>query len=446
MESFEDLNSSRIGRAHVGLLVLASMGMFLDGYDLSVITLGILVIPRQLDFSKLQYLLVNVSSFAGMLIGAPLLGALADRYGRKTVFGVDLVLFVVFAVTAGLARSFGLLFASRLLLCVGIGGDYPISSTMVSEFAPVRSRGRLLFAMVGMYWVGTLFAGLINYLFAGHTDFWRYSFVIGGLLAIPVIALRFRTPESPRWLVSRGRIEEADRSRERITGLKRPPRPQEAREAGSQEAGRALRLGEVFRGRYALVTLFVLAAWFIFDVESYGFGFYIPLMFSELGFAGNYRHIAVGGMVVALGAILGYLIAILIAERVGRRYLTIIGFGMMFALLLLASLTQLRGVYKVVPFVFVFLLFEQWIGAVTLFYPTELFPTSVRSSVQGLATAVSRLGAILGVVVFPLVPIFHSLLVFALMALAGLVVAVVLAPETKQSSLEEIVRRYSKEG
>ncbi len=201
LEGFEVLDNSRMTSTHRGgLFILSSMGgLFLDGYDLSIITLAMLVIPAQLSLTLTEHVLVNVSSFVGMAIGRPPCCWFADRFGRKVVFGMDLILFVVFAILSGLSVNFYMLFVSRLLLGVGIGGDYPISSTMLSEFAPVRNRGSLLIGMVGLYWVGSLMASAMNYAFAPpFTDFWRYTFVIGGLMAIPIILLRLRIPESPQ--------------------------------------------------------------------------------------------------------------------------------------------------------------------------------------------------------------------------------------------------------
>ncbi|WP_229657398.1 MFS transporter [Thermogymnomonas acidicola] len=432
LEGFEVLDNSRMTSTHRGLFILSSMGLFLDGYDLSIITLAMLVIPAQLSLTLTEHVLVNVSSFVGMAIGAPLLGWFADRFGRKVVFGMDLILFVVFAILSGLSVNFYMLFVSRLLLGVGIGGDYPISSTMLSEFAPVRNRGSLLIGMVGLYWVGSLMASAMNYAFAPFTDFWRYTFVIGGLMAIPIILLRLRIPESPRWLVSRGRYREAEESIERITGSRglsiANGRPQRSK------------LSEIMRGRYALMAFFVFTAWFFFDVAAYGIGFYSPVILSELGFDRHIRLIAEGGMIIAVGAIVGYVVAFGLAENIGRRYLTIVGFLVMTVLLFLGSFVRISGPLKLIPFFFLFVLFEQWVGAVTLFYPAELFPTSVRSTVQGTSTAISRIGAIMGVVLFPYFSVFSSLEVFAFFSLVGLVIAIALAPETKRKSLEKIVQ------
>ncbi|EQB70096.1 MAG: sugar transporter, partial [Thermoplasmatales archaeon A-plasma] len=137
---FGSMDRSPVTRSHWKIFTISSMGMFLNGYDLSVITLAMVVIPHQIGLSTEQYLAVNASAFAGMLMGAPLIGRLADRIGRRRIFGLDLILFVVFAILSGLSTNFLELFSFRFLLGLGIGGDYPVSSTMVSEFSPIRPR------------------------------------------------------------------------------------------------------------------------------------------------------------------------------------------------------------------------------------------------------------------------------------------------------------------
>ncbi|CAC11478.1 inorganic phosphate transporter related protein [Thermoplasma acidophilum] len=440
MGFFDEMDNMRMRPFHRKMEILASMGMFLDGYDLSVIAMAILLMPIQLKFSKPEYILVNVSALAGMIVGAPLLGRLSDRIGRKKIFDIDLILFVVFAITAGLATNFWMMFISRFMLGVGIGGDYPISSTIVSEFAPVKRRGTLLYAMVGMYWLGSLFSGIMNYTFAFTYYFWRYTFIIGGIVAIPIISLRMQIPESPRWLVSQGRADEASKVIENITG--KEPDLNEGVIEGKEE--RSVRFRDLFSSGFLSKTVFVLSVWFLFDVASYGIGFYYPTMMREIGLSASalntagLRVIAEIGMIVAVGAIVGYAVAMMLADRVGRRVLTLVGVFVMFALLFLGSMVKIVSLIPLVSFFFSFVLFEQWVGAATLFYPTELYPTNYRSTIQGIATSVSRVGAIMGVVVFPLYPIFHSMFLFATLMFVAFVITVLFAPETKKKPLEKI--------
>ncbi|KQB35618.1 MFS transporter [Acidiplasma cupricumulans] len=423
---FDAIDNSRINKNGIKLFALASTGLFLDGYDLSIITMAALVLPAQLHLSELEYILIDISSFAGMLAGAPLLGILSDRIGRKKIFGIDLIFFVLFAITAGLSTNFIELFLSRLLMGFGIGGDYPISSTMMSEFSPKKTRGKLLITMVGMYWVGAFVSAAANYFFVIYYDFWRYTFILGGLMAVPIILLRLSVPESPRWLASHGKIEDAEYSEIEIAGRSDNLKNSEYK----------------IKTKYGKTFIFVILAWFIFDVAAYGIGFYYPVIFSTLGFKHQFRSIAEAGMLISIGGILGYIIAMPLADRLGRRFLTISGFFIMSLLLILGSIIKISGLYTV-PFFFIFVLFEQWVGAVTLFYPTELFDTTVRSTIQGIATAVSRVGAIMGIVLFPLFPVFHSLSIFAGFSVFGLIIAIIMAPETNKNSLEKNVETYT---
>lgn len=425
----DTMDRSPVRAAHLKLFTLSSMGMFLNGYDLSVITLAMVVIPHQLAFSETQYILVNVSSFAGMLVGAPLLGKLADLIGRRRIFGLDLLFFVVFAIASGLSTNFAEMFSFRFLLGMGIGGDYPISATIMSEFSPVKPRGKLLLGMVALYWVGSLFSGIMNLTFIYSAYFWRYTFIIGGIIALPVIFVRLSVPESPRWLMAHGRPEEAAAAIRIISGAD----PGEPRYQAVQSSSKE----RLFRRHFLLSLFFVLSAWFLFDVAAYGMGFYIPRVISTIGFAGNLRLTAESGIIISIGGIAGYAIGLPFADRLGRRFLTISGFAVMTAVLFAGSIVHITGL-ALVPYYFIFVLFEQWIGAVTLFYPAEIFPTGVRASAQGLSTAVSRIGAIMGIVLFPLFPVFRSLYVFAFLSLAGLIISILLAPETRERSLESI--------
>ncbi len=446
MAFFDYMDRSQLKPFHTRIQLLASMGMFLDGYDLSVITMAIILIPHQLDLSSVQYILVNVSAFVGMIVGAPILGKLSDRIGRKKIFGIDLFFFTIFAIISGLSMNFYMLFISRFMLGIGIGGDYPISSTMVAEFSPSERRGRMLFGMVGMYWLGSLFSGAMNYAFAYTLYFWRYTFIIGGLISIPIIFLRMQVPESPRWLISHGKLREAESIVYEMTG--KYPDPGEGRT--EMEAEDKISFRDLFRNKYLYTTIFVLSVWFLFDVAAYGIGFYYPLVISEMGLksaminTAGLRTVARSSIIISLGAIAGYAIALPLADRAGRRFLTVSGFLIMSFLLFLGSLIKISGLLYVVPFFFSFVLFEQWVGAATLFYPTELYPTNYRSTVQGISTSVSRIGAVMGVIIFPFFTVFHSLMIFAFVSLAALITSVLLAPETKNISLEKIWRSRNK--
>ncbi len=430
---FESLDRSRLGKMHLWIIVLASMGLFLDGYDLSIIgSAQEYVLFKAFSETKLVYDLINASSFIGMAVGAPILGILSDRKGRKFVFTLDLIFFVVFAATAAFSQNSIELFASRLLLGVGIGGDYPASSTLISEFSPIKKRGTILMLMVAFYWIGAGVASALTLptLYFFGTNFWRALSLIGAIAAVPIILMRIRIPESARWLEAHGDDKDA---REVIKEVAVP-----------ESAGIWKEETPFYRRQsFVLSLVFVLSAWFLFDVASYGIGFYYPLIYGTIiGSPGEtviskIYGSALFGLLLTAGALIGYAIAIYLVDRAGRAPLTIVGFGGMSVILGVLAFTRITGL-AVLGYFFIFVLFEQWIGAVTLFYPTELFKTKERASLQGTATLVSRIGAVTGIFVFPLYAIFSSLTVFFLFSFIGFVIALLLAPETKKRSLEEI--------
>ncbi|AKV74133.1 MFS transporter [Metallosphaera sedula] len=401
---------------------ISSAGFLLDGYDLSVISFALLFLPKELHLTPLQEGLVSSASLMGMILGSVLLGLLSDKMGRKRLMGLDLVIFTVFAITSALSQNFLEMFLSRLLLGVGIGGDYPLSSSLMAEYSPSRSRGRYLVGAVSMYWVGTLLSAVVNLVFLPTGDyFWRYSFAFGALLSIPVIVARFSLPESPRWLISKGKLKgdgipTQEEENKGVTGFL-----------------------DLFRMRLLPYLLLVSAIWFLFDVASYGIGLYYPAIFREFSLPSNYE-VIYATMIIAVGAILGYILAEVAIDSLGRRAVLLSGLGVMALLLAVGGVLRLTGVV-LVPYFAVFVAMEQWAGAVTLFYPAELFPTPVRSSAQGFATAVSRIGAVLGVVFFPsmvkVLGLSNSLILFSVTSAIAFILALLLR-ETKRKELEEI--------
>jgi len=159
--------------------LVTSAGFLLDGYDLSVISFASIFIRKEFSLSATEYGLLLSASLIGMIPGSLIFGYLSDKIGRKRVLGLDLFFFLVFGTLASISTNFAELFTSRLLLGVGIGGDYPISSTFMSELLPSKSRGRYLTGAVSMYWVGTVLSGLVTLLFLPQGQyFWRYVFLI----------------------------------------------------------------------------------------------------------------------------------------------------------------------------------------------------------------------------------------------------------------------------
>lgn len=443
---YNALDSAKMKGIHYKITALSAMGVFLDGFDISIISVALLLLKTipSFDLSSPANLgLLAASTVIGMLIGAVSIGYITDIYGRRLMYLWDMVIFIVFTALTAVSVNFIQMFTFRLLLGIGIGADYAISTTIIAEFSPKNKRGRLLSFNVLAWWIGYAAAFIIGYaLLPLGTQAFRYMFAVGIIPAIIVLFWRRTIPESPRWLASHGKSEEARKVERFVVGR-----------SDSLSAKKVktnfLRL---FDRRYIKATLFVAIFWFSYDVAFYGIGIFTPTILTVLGFTKSYA--VLSSAVFAGFAIIGGVLAVLLVEKAGRKLLNSLGFlGMLIAMFTLFYFTPIgvaigKPVVAVsgVLIVSMFILFEvtQTLGPGTMdfVYPQELYPTSLRATGQGLGTSISRVGAILGITTFPLIAsqlgVKYSMLFFGIFALIGLLATLILAPETKGKSLEEL--------
>src|SRR3954470_2277643 len=197
--------------AHRRLLLGSGAGWALDAMDVGLISFVLAQLAVQWDVSATELSLVPTIGFVGMAVGAAAGGLLADRLGRRTVFALTLLVYGVATGASALAWSIGSLVVLRLVVGLGLGAELPVASTLVSEFAPPRIRGRVVVALEAFWAVGWTLSALIGYLVIPTSDNgWRWALAIGALPALYSAVVRSRLPESVRFLESRGRHEEAE--------------------------------------------------------------------------------------------------------------------------------------------------------------------------------------------------------------------------------------------
>jgi MFS family permease len=232
---------------------LSAMGVMLDGFDLFIMGVALPLVARDFGLSSVQQGLVGAAAVIGAIVGALLLGRLADVFGRRALFRIDLVLFIVFAIASALAWDVWSLVVFRLLLGVAIGADYPISAAYVAEFMPARLRGRMLVSAFAFQAAGSLLGALVGIsilVVDPSEDAWRWMLAAGVVPAAIVMALRLGVPESPSW------------AEERRSG----------RTAGMAAPGYRRLLATGVRARTALATI----PWSLMDVCLYGVGIFTP--------------------------------------------------------------------------------------------------------------------------------------------------------------------------
>ncbi len=442
------LDDAKLRRVHWKIWFLSAMGVFLDGFDLFIIGVSLPLIAHQMDVTKTGIGLIGAAAPLGAMVGAFSLGRFTDKLGRKAMYLFDLLFFIVFAGLSALAWNWLSLLIFRLLLGIGIGADYPISSTYVSELMPKRIRGRMLSGAFSFQALGALFGAIVG---LGILSFdpvpsaWRIMLAIGVIPAILVMILRTSVPESPRWTMEHGDAETARALAEKITGEKIAPQ---------NTVPRKMLYHDLFRNTYLARTIFVTVPWLLMDIGLYGIGIFTPTILSVMAFAGHGSFIhkdilsTQGAIFLDVFLVIGFALNIALIEKIGRIRLQLIGFagmGVAMTMLALAGIPKgAAGILTIVIF-FGFALFNLSVNAgpnaTTWILPTEVFPTSLRASGHGLASASGKFGAALGIFLLPVVEqlwgLGATLAMVAIASFLGLIVTWILGRETAGKSLEE---------
>lgn len=438
--SLQGTESPRARHFERRISVLAGAGMFIDGFDVSVIAVALPGLTHEWNITDgiikgMVASAVVVGMFFGMMYG----GMLVDKFGRRRMYMFDLTGFVVFALVAAVTQNVWQLIFARFMLGLFIGADYPISSSMTAEFTSPKRRGRMIIFMSLLWQLGSFSAYVTGIIFLPLGDnAWRWMLFVGAILAIIVIILRHNVPESPRWLRDQGRDEDAD-AIEKEVAEKYDVYIDSRREQAVSEGGS---WRELFSPLMLRATIFCSLFWFSFAVSFYGIQMYTPTILNP--FTGGRPSLAfLGAALIAFLGVIGAAIGMYTVERVGRRRQIIVCLaGMVVALIILSVWTNPSLVPLIILLSITILLANLGPGVLNMVYPNEMFPTRLRGSGVGFAGSVSRIGSILGVLVFPAMVqawgMNNATWLFAGVAFIGLVGSIALAPETKGRTLEEL--------
>jgi sugar porter (SP) family MFS transporter len=386
----------------------------------------------------------------GCMFGAGLAGPISDRIGRRRFMLISAVLFLVSAVGCALPRTITAFVIFRFIGGLGIGSAAVLSPLYIAEVAPARVRGALVSVNQLAIVTGILLAYFVNWMFAGvGPSNWRWMFGLGAVPSIFFFLLLLRVPESPRWLVKNGREDEAR------TVLTRADTA-EAAAVGIREIKDTLALEEgSFRELFSpafrrpLLIAIVLA---IFQ-QITGINailYYAPRIFEGAGFA---RMSAIGqSTIVGLVNMLFTVVAIVLADKVGRRPLLLVATGGMGVSLVLLGAAFKFPFLPASALLFIILLyiafFASAMGPLVWVVMAEIFPIKVRGSAMGLATLILWFADFLVTLTFPIISDrFHpatAFWIYAAMCGLDLVFMWFYLPETKGRTLEEIERGWLK--
>ncbi|KAI1362997.1 major facilitator superfamily domain-containing protein [Xylaria arbuscula] len=516
--ALSEIDKVPFGLYHVRAVLVAGIGFFLDSYDIFAINLVTLLLgvvfwqgsPDDavngyggnhgvLPTSVSQTL--KTSTSAGIVIGQLLFGWLADKYGRRKMYGVELGIILVSTlscclIAASQAISFtGILTFWRVMMGVGIGGDYPLSSVITSEFAPTRWRGAMMAAVFSMQGIGQLAAAIVALIVTAsfapifltasdvaHCDYdcqtaadrcWRIIIGVGAVPAVFALYYRITIPETPRYTFevakdvekaaadikayvasqSEGEVDEIKQAR-----MKKVASPALAIPAASWSDA----YGYFKQWKNGKVLIGTTLSWFFLDFAFYGLGLNNQVILQAIGYAkGDSLHAilhnsAVGTIIlVVAGSLPGYWTSIFLIDTIGRKPLQILGFSILTVVFSVLGFCyyQLDKGSLLALYVIANYFFNFGPNTTTFIIPGECYPTRYRSTGHGISAAMGKVGAILAQVIsIPLLrkgappecegtectPWIDKLMqIFALFMLLGLIISF-LVPETKGYTLEEL--------
>lgn len=442
---------------------LAAAGKFFEGLVVFMTGVAMPLISQEFGMNAFQHGIVGAASLAGILVGALFLGGLADHFGRKTVFIVEMALFIVFLVLLSLSPSYFWLVVFLFGVGLALGCDYPTAHLVISESIPSANRGRLVLAAFGFQAVGALIGTLVGYVILANlpeVTAWRWMYATAILPAIAVVIGRLFVTESAPWLLAHGHKEKAERETARL--LKRDPLyPKDVELASkSKPVSKADRHPlKLFDAKNRRATILASVPWFLQDLGTYGIGMFTPtILAAALGHGtvhvhdltdiiANDERAAQGAALIDVLLIVGIIGAVLLADKVGRIPLQIVGFVGCAAGLFVAALSSYYTGTTHMALIFAgFMLFNFMTNlgpnAQTYLLAGEVFPTHIRGMGAGFAAGFAKIGAVTTAFLFPI--LLHEIgtqaLLFILVgtSLVGAVVTYLFRIETTGKNLDEI--------
>ncbi|MER5890456.1 MFS transporter [Streptomyces sp. NPDC001941] len=423
-----DLEQRRIKRLQNRMALCAGGGEACDGWVLGVTAAALPLARSDLGLSSLQTGLIGSAALIGIFFGGLIFGWLTDRFGRQRMYLADLLVFLIgslvqFVVTDGVQ-----LFAVRLVMGIAVGADYAIAGALVAEFASPERRGRLLGSLVASWYIGYTAAasfGLALAAWSTNPAIWRWILASSAVVALMVLLARLGTPESPRWLASKGRTAEADEVSRRWLGHSIIEVAPDASPGSRSEFAVLLSPG------YRRMTVFTSVFWLCQTTPFYAISVFAPQVMASLGIADHH----VSEILLNVFLLVGCLAGVWLVDRTSRRALLIVPFVVAAGALFLLG-GQPSGPQWVISLSIAgFALAHASSSTLQAVYPSEVFPTKIRATGLGFAAAASRIGGAVGTFLMPIgldrwgiTPIMFC---GAALCLIGVAVSAAWAPETK---------------
>ncbi|MCR5833220.1 MAG: MFS transporter [Selenomonadaceae bacterium] len=436
----ERLERLPVGSFHYKLLVITGLGWLFDSMDTGLISFVLPILAKEWGLSPEQVGWIGSVGLIGMALGAVLAGTIADKFGRKNVFAATVILYSVSTGLCAVAWNYESLLVFRFLVGFGLGGELPVAATLMSEYAPTQLRGRFIVLLESFWGVGWLVAALISYILIPRFG-WHIAFLIGALPALYVFIIRLHMPESIRYLMSKGRVNEA---KEIILSLEKnlnvASKPITEDELKTKETHSFnLTVATLWSKPFRVRTLMIWLAWFGIVFSYYGIFMWLPSIVFAQGFeiVKSFEYV----LIMTLAQLPGYFAAAMLVDKIGRRYTL--------SLFLLMSgvcsyfFGDADSAIAILLWGAAMSFFNLGAWGVIYTYTPELYPTSIRALGSGWAAGFGRIGGMIAPLLVGVLLANDAMieLIFVMFASVFVIISVIvlsLGIESKRKSLEEI--------
>lgn len=392
-----------LGSFHYKMLVINGFAWAFDAFDVGLVTFVVTALTAAWNLSSAQVGSILSIGLVGMLVGALLSGPVADRWGRKAVFQITMLIYAVFSLLCAVAPNFTSLLVFRFLVGVGLGGETPVVTSLLGEFIPAAHRGKVQ-GLINTFWaVGWVLAAIVSY-FIIPTYGWRLAFVAGALPALYIFYVRRHLPESPRWLIAQGRNDDAEKIIEKIEKITAknhtlPPVVVEDVIANASAAKEKINMGVLFSDKYLRRTIMLWGLWFLGMFGYYGLFSWLPSLFVKAGhtMVKSFSYV----LIMQIAYVPNQIICAYLMDKFGRKWLLVTNLFLAGIATIVYGWALGHGVTTstVVLLGVITSFFVSAIWGITYTYTPELYPTKVRATGVSGASACSRIGSALAPIV-----------------------------------------------
>lgn len=425
-------------KIHAKIMAYTIGGSFLDGYILGIIEFAMLMLVPYMNMSASWQGFIGSSPLIGIFIGSLFFGKLSDSIGRQKIYTTNFIVIVIVSILQFFVNTPPPLFILRLILGVCIGAEYAVGPALITEFLPANRRGSAL-ASLSVFWsVGYSVSAYVGYLLQDiGNESWRWILCSSAFFGLITLIMRIGMPESPRWLVLNGKVKEAEQVVAKYLGedVRIDDMIHEAETVNEEESNSSYK--HLFINGMWKKTLFCSIIEIASVFPLFGILTFTPMVLANIGVQNE----DTGTMMLNVFMLIGTILAIFIVDRIPRKIYCAVTFLLAGVPLIILGIWSGISGALIVGLFCTCIFFNTIGGALVMYiYPSEVFPTAVRSSGIGFVTAASRIGSALGTFAVPMFMAASSLetvlIAMGIIQLIAVVATILWAPETRQAAVK----------